>query len=65
MELITAMDRQDVDLTDLLWGVLKKVESFAQLRQAWEFVFETIKQEEIRPYVSIHFLYFGPFENND
>lgn len=45
------MDRHDVDLTDLLWGVLKKVESFAQLRQAWEFIFYSIKQEEIRPYV--------------
>ena len=51
---LTLTQRQDMDLTDLLWDVLKKVESFSELNKAWEFVFQTIKRDEIRPYVSIN-----------
>ena len=56
IETLTITEREDVDLTDKLWNVLKKVESFAQLVEAWKFVFSTFKREEIKPYVSLLFL---------
>ena len=52
IETLTITEREDVDLTDKLWNVLKKVESFAQLVEAWKFVFSTFKRDEIKPYVS-------------
>ncbi len=50
-DLNLVLERQDMDLTDLLWDVLKKSESFEELRQAWEFVFASISREDSRPYV--------------
>jgi len=52
IETLTITEREDVDLTDKLWNVLKKVDSFAQLVEAWKFVFSTFKREEIKPYIS-------------
>ena len=54
LEALTITERQDMDMTDLLWDVLKKVQSLEELKTAWEFALITFKykREEIRPYVS-------------
>ena len=53
IETLVLTERLDLDLTDLLWNVLKNVESFEELKKAWEFIFQVFEKEEIRPYVSI------------
>lgn len=53
VEEITSLNpREDLDLTDLLWNVLKKVESFQELKIAFECFFQAFKREEIRPYIN-------------
>ena len=44
-----------VDFLDLLWSPLKKVESYSQLCCLWKQIFQTLSQENIRPYVNIQF----------
>ena len=60
IETFVLTERQDLDLTDFLWNVLKKVESLDELKKAWEYIFQVFKKEEIRPYVSFiaHFILF-------
>ena len=51
IETFVLTERQDLDLTDFLWNVLKKVESLDELKKAWEYIFQVFIKEEIRPYV--------------
>jgi len=43
--------RQDVDITDMLWTVLSRAQSFAELTDSLSLVFNTILAEEIRPFI--------------
>ena len=43
--------RQDLDITDMLWKILSQCESFAELTDALNFLFQTIIAEDIRPFV--------------
>ena len=52
IEPLVLVERLDLDLTDLLWNVLNKVESLDELKKAWEYIFQVFDKEEIRPYVS-------------
>jgi len=51
IEPLVLVERLDLDLTDLLWNVLKKVESLDELKKAWEYIFQVFDKEEIRPYI--------------
>ncbi len=44
-------DRLELDFTDLLWSVLKKVTSFEQLAQSWTTILNVISREKFRPFV--------------
>ena len=50
-EVVAILERQDLDFTDLLWDVLKKVSSLAELKNAWEAIFDCLKRDEIKPFV--------------
>ena len=50
-EVVAILERQDLDFIDLLWDVLKKVNSLAELKSAWEAIFECLKRDEIKPFV--------------
>ena len=50
-EVVATLERQDLDFTDLLWDVLKKVSSLSELKSAWEAIFECLKRDEIKPFV--------------
>ena len=51
IETLTIKEREDIDLTDKIWNVLKKVDSFAQLCDSWKYLFQMIKRDDIKPYV--------------
>ena len=51
IETLTIKEREDFDLTDKIWNVLKKVDSFAQLCDSWKYLFQMIKRDDIKPYV--------------
>ena len=53
LKTLTLTKRDDADLTDKLWNVLKKVESFAQLSEAWKHLFQIFRKDDIKPYVSM------------
>ena len=60
LKTLTLTKRDDADLTDKLWNVLKKVESFAQLSEAWKHIFQIFRKDDIKPYVSmIYCLKYG------
>ena len=50
-EVVAILERQDLDFVDLLWDVLKKVSSLAELKSAWEAIFDCLKRDEIKPFV--------------
>jgi len=52
LETLTIKEREDFDLTDKIWNVLKKVDSFAQLCDSWKYLFQMIKGDDIKPYIS-------------
>eukprot|EP00088_Acartia_fossae_P041030 TRINITY_DN4288_c0_g1_i7.p1 TRINITY_DN4288_c0_g1~~TRINITY_DN4288_c0_g1_i7.p1 ORF type:complete len:596 (-),score=147.12 TRINITY_DN4288_c0_g1_i7:392-2179(-) len=52
--LLNVNERQDVDITDMLWKILCQCESYAELTDSLHFLFNTILTEDIRP-----FLYSG------
>ena len=58
IEPLVLVERLDLDLTDLLWNVLNKVESLDELKKAWEYIFQVFDKEEIRPYVSALINYY-------
>jgi len=43
--------RQDVDITDMLWSVLSRAQSFAELSDALNLLFNTILHDELRPFI--------------
>jgi len=43
--------RQDVDITDMLWTVLSRAQSYAELSHSFQFLFQTLLREEIRPFI--------------
>jgi len=47
----TLETRQEVDFTDQLWLVLSRAESYAELTEAFTAVFQSIVQDEIRPFI--------------
>ena len=62
MDEIVIASRQDMDFTDLLWNVLRKVESFSELCMCLKQILLKIKEEELRPFVSREF-YILPILN--
>lgn len=52
VETIVGASRENTDFTDMLWSVLFKVESYKQLTLCLQLIFEMIKNEKLRPYVS-------------
>ena len=49
--MLSVQARQDVDITDMLWAVLSRAQSFAELSDALHLLFTTIVQEEMRPFI--------------
>ena len=45
IEPLVLVERLDLDLTDLLWNVLNKVESLDELKKAWEYIFQVFDKE--------------------
>jgi len=43
--------RQEVDFTDILWSNLFKVQSYQQLTEAFQMIFTSLINEEIRPFI--------------
>ncbi|TRY68550.1 hypothetical protein TCAL_11012 [Tigriopus californicus] len=43
--------RSDLDFTDQLWMVLMQVQSLAELSAAFTYIFKTIQQEDLRPFM--------------
>lgn len=53
IEAMTIVKRQDLDLTDHLWDVMKKVESLEELKTTWTVLFLTFKKDKFRPYINV------------
>ena len=48
---LSLQSRQDVDITDMMWTVLSRAQSFAELSDSLSLLLQTILAEEMRPFI--------------